>query len=67
MIQRARQGLDGPIAELPHRLVERVWAERTADPSLLESTADYDRELAAAVDDADSEGDYELSRVERTT
>ena len=65
--QRARRGLDGPVAELPHRLVERIWAERMADPSLVESTAEYERELAAAVDDADSEGDYDLSRVEGRT
>ena len=42
VIQRARRGLDGSIAELPHRLVERIWADRMADPGLAESTSDYD-------------------------
>jgi hypothetical protein len=60
VIQRARRGLDGPIAELPYRLVERVWAARMADPGLAESTAAYERELAAAVDDLDPTGDYEI-------
>jgi LysM domain len=60
VIQRARRGLDGPIAELPHRLVERIWATRMVDPELLESTEDYQRVLAAAVDEADPDGEYEL-------
>ena len=64
MIQRARRGLVGAIAELPHRLVERVWSARMADPSLAESTAEYERELAAAVDDDDPEGEYDLRVVE---
>lgn len=58
VIQRARRGLDGAIAELPHRLVERVWASRMADPCLAESTADYERELASAIDAADPQGEY---------
>ena len=40
VIQRARRGLDGAIAELPHRLIERIWASRMADPGLAESTAE---------------------------
>ena len=60
VIQRARRGLDGSIAELPHRLVERIWAARLADPGLTESTAGYERELAATVDDDDPSGDYEV-------
>jgi len=60
VIQRAKRGLDGSIAELPHRLVERLWAERMADPSLAKSTAEYERELAAAVDDDDPEGESDI-------
>ena len=57
VIQRARRGLHGAIAELPHRLVERTWKERLADQLLAESTAEYERELAAAVDASDPEGE----------
>ena len=34
VIQRPRRGLDGAIAELPHRLVERIWAGWMPDPVL---------------------------------
>jgi hypothetical protein len=60
VIQRARRGLDGAIAELPHRLIERIWASRMADPGLAESTAEYERELASEVDVHDPEGEYDL-------
>ncbi len=60
VIQRARRGLDGSIAELPYRLVERIWAARMADPGLEESTAEYERELAFEVDEDDPEGEYDL-------
>ena len=59
VIQRARRGLDGAIAELPHRLVERVWALRMADPCLAESTTEYERELASEVDEHDPDGEYD--------
>ncbi len=66
MIQRARRGLDGAIAELPHRLVERVWASRMADPCLAESTVEYERKLASEVDEHDPEGDYDLHATRPT-
>ncbi|MGD9792046.1 MAG: hypothetical protein AB7V43_01090 [Acidimicrobiia bacterium] len=66
VIQRARRGLDGPIAELPHRIIERTWAARMTDPTLVESTADYERELAAAIEDDDPNGDYDLRKVQST-
>ena len=64
VIQRAKRGLDDAIAELPHRLVQQIWAARLADPSLAESTADYERELALAIDEHDPEGEYDQDAVE---
>jgi hypothetical protein len=62
VIQRARRGLDGPTAELPPRLVERIWAARIAAPDLVRSAHEYAHELDATVDLNDRKGEYETRR-----